>query len=132
MGRDRRVDQSPSVRLYRIAVQTIADHSRSWGRAESGWDDAPELVGALPTEGGEGTQRIGASDIRILVESLPDQPRVALTLKFGAGLRMAAIAAILDTSEEAARLLVVQATATLHQRLRRECRQDTRDASAHG
>ncbi len=60
---------------------------------------------------------MGAQDIWALIEALPEQQRVAMTLKYGEDLKLAEIGEIMGKSEGAVKLLVFRGTATLRQQL---------------
>ncbi|MHB8395332.1 MAG: RNA polymerase sigma factor [Candidatus Dormibacteria bacterium] len=117
IGRYRQTGHPFSAWLYQIAVNAITDHYRSRRRTEESIDESPEISdGSTPVDE-DVAQRMGAHDIWGLIEALPEQQRVAMTLKYGEDLRLAEIGVIMGKTEGAVKLLVFRGTATLRQRL---------------
>jgi len=117
IGRYRHTGHPFSSWLYQIAVNAITDHYRSRRRAEESLDDGPEIVDGSVAVDEEVAQRMGAQDIWDLIDSLPDQQRIAMTLKYGEDLKLAEVGVIMGKSEGAVKLLIFRGTATLRQRL---------------
>ena len=117
IGRYRHTGHPFSSWLYQIAVNAITDHYRSRRRSEESLDEGPELVDAATPVDEDVAQRMGAQDIWALIEALPEQQRVAMTLKYGEDLKLAEIGEIMGKSEGAVKLLVFRGTATLRQQL---------------
>ncbi len=117
IGRYRHAGHPFSSWLYQIAVNAITDHYRSRRRSEESLDEGPELVDAATPVDEDVAQRMGARDIWALIEALPEQQRVAMTLKYGEDLKLAEIGEIMGKSEGAVKLLIFRGTATLRQQL---------------
>jgi RNA polymerase sigma-70 factor (ECF subfamily) len=117
IGRYRHTGHPFSSWLYQIAINAITDHYRSRRRAEESLDDGPEIVDGSVAVDEEVAQRMGAQDIWDLIDSLPDQQRIAMTLKYGEDLKLAEVGVIMGKSEGAVKLLIFRGTATLRQRL---------------
>lgn len=117
IGRYRHTGHPFSAWLYQIAVNAITDHYRSRRRTEESLDQGAELSDPSTPVDEDVAQRMGAEDIWALIEALPEQQRVAMTLKYGEDLRLAEIGVIMGKSEGAVKLLVFRGTATLRQRL---------------
>lgn len=118
--------------LFRIATNVCLDHARRNGRLRpeplegkadgaAGGDDAERgPAGRLVDRSLEGdpVRVLEARDLRRLIgealRTLPPRERLVFGLRHGEGLRLAAIAEILQTSEETARNCLYRA----HQRLR--------------
>ncbi|MGA9775154.1 MAG: sigma-70 family RNA polymerase sigma factor [Candidatus Dormiibacterota bacterium] len=117
IGRYRSSGHPFSSWLYQIAVNAITDHYRSRRRSEESLDDVPDPVDPAPAVAEEVAHRLGAQAIWSHIESLPEQQRIAMTLKYGEDLKLAEIGAIMGKTEGAVKLLVFRGTATLRQRL---------------
>ncbi|MHB8311751.1 MAG: RNA polymerase sigma factor [Candidatus Dormibacteria bacterium] len=131
IGRYRHTGRPFSAWLYRIAVNAITDHYRSPRSAEDSLDGMPELVDASPAVEDEVAQRLGARDIWGLIESLPEQQRTAMTLKYGEDLKLAEIGGIMGKTEGAVKLLIFRGTATMRKRLQAQ-REQTSEGSRRG
>ena len=125
IGRYRHTGHPFSSWLYQIAINAITDHYRSRRRDEESLDDGPELVDGAVAVDEEVAQRMGAQDIWDLIDALPQQHRIAMTLKYGEDLKLAEVGVIMGKSEGAVKLLIFRGTATLRQRL-----QARRDSAA--
>lgn len=125
IGRYRHTGHPFSSWLYQIAINAITDHYRSRRRDEESLDDGPELVDGAVAVDEEVAQRMGAQDIWDLIDALPEQQRIAMTLKYGEDLKLAEVGVIMGKSEGAVKLLIFRGTATLRQRL-----QARRDSAA--
>ncbi len=117
IGRYRSSGHPFSSWLYQIAVNAITDHYRSRRRSEESLDDVPDPVDPAPAVAEEVAHRLGAQAIWAHIDSLPEQQRIAMTLKYGEDLKLAEIGTIMGKTEGAVKLLVFRGTATLRQRL---------------
>ena len=131
IGRYRHTGHPFSSWLYQIAINAITDHYRSRRRDEESLDDGPELIDGSVAVDEEVAQRMGAQDIWDLIESLPEQQRIAMTLKYGEDLKLAEIGVAMGKSEGAVKLLIFRGTATLRQRLQGR-RSNTEEGRVHG
>lgn len=118
--------------LFRITTNLCLDHARRNGQLRhepldgkaadgaAGRDEGEGAVGRLVDRSLEGdpVRALEAGDLRRLIGealgTLPPRERLVFGLRHGEGLRLAAIAEILQTSEETARNCLYRA----HQRLR--------------
>ena len=103
--------------LYQIAVNAITDHYRAHKRLEDSLDDVPDPLDPGPGLEDEVALRLSAREVWAQIESLPEQQRIAMTLKYGEDLKLAEIGQIMGKSEGAVKLLVFRGTATLRRRL---------------
>ncbi len=103
--------------LYQIAVNAITDHYRSQRHPEDSLDEVPDPVDSAPAVDEEVALRLSAQEVWTEIEELPEQQRIAMTLKYGGDLKLAEIGQIMGKSEGAVKLLVFRGTATLRQRL---------------
>jgi RNA polymerase sigma-70 factor (ECF subfamily) len=103
--------------LYQIAVNAITDHYRSQRHPEDSLDEVPDPVDSAPAVDEEVALRLSAQEVWTEIEELPEQQRIAMTLKYGEDLKLAEIGQIMGKSEGAVKLLVFRGTATLRQRL---------------
>jgi RNA polymerase sigma-70 factor (ECF subfamily) len=117
IGRYRHTGHPFSAWLYQIAVNAITDHYRARKRTEDSLDDVPELADSSVAVEDVVADRMGTGDIWALIEALPQQQRVAMTLKYGQDLKLAEIGLIMGKTEGAVKLLIFRGTATLRQRL---------------
>ena len=106
-----------SAWLYQIAVNASTDHYRSRRRAEDSLDEVPEPVDPTPAVDDEVANRMGAQAIWDLIEALPEQQRIAMSLKYGEDLKLAQIGVIMGKTEGAVKLLIFRGTASLRQHL---------------
>ncbi len=120
IGRYRPSGHPFSSWLYQIAVNAITDHYRSQRRGEASLEDRTELVSGEPEVEEEVAQRLGLARIQAAIESLPEQQRVAMSLKYSADLSLAEIGRIMGKSEGAVKLLVFRGTAQVRLQLRPE------------
>lgn len=118
IGRYRHTGRPFSAWLYQIAINAITDHYRSPRLAEGSLADMPELIDGSPPVEDKVAQRLGAQDIWGLIESLPEQQRIAMGLKYGDDLKLAEIGVIMGKTEGAVKLLIFRGTATIRERLR--------------
>ncbi|MFN2568304.1 MAG: RNA polymerase sigma factor [Candidatus Dormibacteria bacterium] len=116
IGRYRPSGHPFSAWLYQISINAIADHYRS-RRPTSNIDDAIGLAdGQLPVE--ERTvQRLEAARVWGAIDMLPEQQRIAMTLRLGEDLKLAQIAEIMGKSEGAVKLLIHRGVAGVRLRL---------------
>ncbi|MHB1501709.1 MAG: RNA polymerase sigma factor [Candidatus Dormibacteria bacterium] len=117
IGRYRHTGHPFSSWLYQIAINAITDHYRSRRRSEDSLDEGPELIDSATPVDEDVAQRLGVQHIWALIEALPEQQRVAMTLKYGEDLKLAEIGEIMGKSEGAVKLLIFRGTATLRQQL---------------
>ncbi len=101
--------------LYRIALNTIRDHSRH-GPAEADLGQAVEPASALPAVPDEVIRRDQSRQVWEAVGHLPHRQRDAIVLRFGEDLRTNHVAWIMGKSSPAIKLLVYRGV----RRLRRE------------
>lgn len=120
IGRYRSSGHPFSSWLYQIAVNAITDHYRARRRPEESLDEVADPVDRAPGVEEAVADRLGAAGIWAHIESLPEQQRIAMTLKYGEDLKLAEIGTIMGKSEGAVKLLVFRGTATLRQRLSKE------------
>jgi RNA polymerase sigma-70 factor (ECF subfamily) len=119
IGRYRPSGHPFSAWLYQIASNAITDHYRSRQRTEDSLEGGRELAaGGAPVDE-EVAQRMGLAQIWEAIESLPDQQRAAMTLKYSEDLPLAEIGQILGKSEGAIKLLIFRGTATVRTELLR-------------
>lgn len=118
IGRYRSTGHPFSAWLYQIAVNAIRDHYRGQRRAEDSLDDVADPVDPAPGVAEEVGHRMGLESIWALIEALPEQQRIAMTLKYGEDLKLADIGEVMGKTEGAVKLLIFRGTATLRQRLR--------------
>lgn len=116
IGRYRPSGHPFSSWLYQISLNAIADHFRS-RRPTSSLDDAVRIVdGGTPVD-----ERIihnaEAARVWAAIDGLPEQQRIAMTLKLGEDLKLAQIGEIMGKSEGAVKLLVHRGTLAVRQRL---------------
>jgi len=119
IGRYRPSGHPFSAWLYQIAINTITDHYRSRKRSEDSLESGPELASGAPAVDDAVAERIGLDQIWRTIESLPDQQRTAMTLKYSQDLPLAEIGRIMGKSEGAVKLLVFRGTATVRETLRK-------------
>ncbi|MGZ4174133.1 MAG: RNA polymerase sigma factor [Solirubrobacteraceae bacterium] len=99
--------------LLTIAHRKAIDHARARGRR-------PSPVPEVPEQGVAPAHADGVPEIFVRVRALPPKQRTAVALRFGADAPYAEIAAVMATSEEAARRSVHEGL----KRLRREYTHD--------
>ena len=131
IGRYRHTGRPFSAWLYRIAINAITDHYRSRRSAEDSLDGMPELVDASPAVEDEVAHRLGAQDIWSLIESLPKQQRIAMTLKYGEDMKLAQIGDVMGKTEGAVKLLIFRGTASMRRLLQAQPEQ-TSEGSRRG
>jgi RNA polymerase sigma factor (sigma-70 family) len=85
--------------LFTIAHRKVIDHVRARARRPTPVHDAGEAIAAAPVT----TAADGDGDLWAAVAALPRKQRTAVALRFIADSAYAEIAAVMDTSEEAAR-----------------------------
>ncbi|HVA20969.1 MAG TPA: sigma-70 family RNA polymerase sigma factor [Candidatus Micrarchaeia archaeon] len=99
-----------SAWLYQIAANAIADHHRGRRHPETDLEEAGQLA-----EGGPGLEdtvlaRAEAKRVWVAIDALPEQQRMAMTLKYAEDLRLAEIGIIMGKSEGAIKLLIHRGT----------------------
>lgn len=118
IGRYRPSGHPFSAWLYQIAINTITDHYRSRKRGEDSLESGPELASGGVAVDDQVAQRMGLDEIWRAIDSLPEQQRTAMTLKYSEDLPLAEIGRIMGKSEGAIKLLVFRGTATVRETLR--------------
>lgn len=118
IGRYRPSGHPFSAWLYQIAINTITDHYRSRKRSEESLDSGPELASGGVAVDDQVAERMGLDQIWQAIESLPDQQRTAMSLKYSEDLPLAEIGRIMGKSEGAIKLLIFRGTATVRSALR--------------
>ncbi len=118
IGRYRPSGHPFSAWLYQIAINTITDHYRSRKRAEDSLESGPELASSAAPVDDQVAELVGLDQIWQAIESLPEQQRTAMTLKYAEDLPLAEIGRIMGKSEGAIKLLVFRGTATVRAALR--------------
>ncbi len=120
IGRYRPSGHPFSAWLYQIAINAITDHFRGRKRTEESLESKPELLDPAPAVEEAVTERLRTSQIWDAIASLPEQQRIAMTLKYQEDMKLAEIGRIMGKSEGAVKLLIFRATATLRGRLQRK------------
>ena len=105
-----------SAWLYQISVNAITDHYRA-ARPTSNIDDAIGVSDGSRPLADDIADRAEASRVWAAIDALPEQQRMALTLKLGEDLKLADIGVIMGKSEGAIKLLVHRGMVTLRARL---------------
>ncbi|MGH7643327.1 MAG: RNA polymerase sigma factor [Candidatus Dormibacteria bacterium] len=118
IGRYRPSGHPFSAWLYQIAVNTITDHYRSHKRSADSLESGPELASGGTAVDDQVAERLELDQIWLAIDSLPEQQRTAMTLKYAEDLPLAEIGRIMGKSEGAIKLLVFRGTATLRAALR--------------
>jgi RNA polymerase sigma-70 factor (ECF subfamily) len=118
IGRYRPSGHPFSAWLYQIAINTITDHYRSRKRGEDSLESGPELASGGVAVDDQVAEQMGLDQIWQAIESLPDQQRTAMTLKYSEDLPLAEIGRIMGKSEGAIKLLVFRGTASVRLALR--------------
>lgn len=116
IGRYRPSGHPFSAWLYQISSNAIADHYRS-RRPTSDIEEAIELAnsGAPPEE--RALLSAEAARVWAAIDALPEQQRMAMTLKLGNDLKLATIGEIMGKSEGAVKLLIHRGMTTVRSRL---------------
>ncbi len=105
-----------SAWLYQISANAIADHFRQ-RRPQSSLDAAVELADRARPVADQVVELAEAARIWAAIDSLPEQQRVAMTLKLGEDLKLAQIGVIMGKSEGAVKLLIHRGMMGVRQRL---------------
>lgn len=102
--------------LFRVAAHVVADHYRQRERAnevslsETMVDDSISLDEKV-------NRSLRAAELRAAMQELTDDQQRVLSLRFGAGMRIREVAAIVEKSEGAVKQLQLRAIAALAKRL---------------
>ena len=105
-----------SAWLYQISANAIADHYRQRRTAQS-LDTAIEVVDPSRPVAERVVESEEARRVWAAIDSLPEQQRVAMTLKLGEDLKLAQIGTIMGKSEGAVKLLIHRGMAGVRLRL---------------
>jgi len=105
-----------SAWLYQISINAIADHYRS-KRPTSSIDEAVGIPDRQLPVDERTVQRLEAARVWSAIDTLPEQQRMAMTLKLGEDLKLAQIAEIMGKSEGAIKLLIHRGVTGVRQRL---------------
>ncbi len=105
-----------SAWLYQISSNAIADHFRQ-RRPHSSLDAAVEVADPARPVADRVVELAEAARIWAAIDSLPEQQRVAMTLKLGEDLKLAQIGVIMGKSEGAVKLLIHRGMLGVRQRL---------------
>jgi RNA polymerase sigma-70 factor (ECF subfamily) len=106
-----------SAWLYQISANAIADHFRQRRTPTSSLDDAVQVADPEVGVADRVVRSAEAARVWAAIDSLPEQQRMAMTLKLGEDLRLAQIGAIMGKSEGAVKLLIHRGMAGVRQRL---------------
>ncbi|HUY97971.1 MAG TPA: sigma-70 family RNA polymerase sigma factor [Verrucomicrobiae bacterium] len=99
-----------SAWLYQIAANAIADHHRGRRHPETELEEAGDVAdGAEPLEETV-VARAEAARVWAAIAALPEQQRMAMTLKYAEDLRLAEIGKIMGKTEGAIKLLIHRGT----------------------
>ncbi len=96
--------------LYRIAANKVADHFR---HEPSSGELSDELADTATQVDATAIHNLEVQDVWRLVEDLPPQQRVAMTLRFRDDLSAREAAAVMGKSEAAVKLLIYRAVGRL-------------------
>jgi RNA polymerase sigma-70 factor (ECF subfamily) len=91
--------------LYQISVNAIADHYRA-KKPQSSLDDAIGIADPQRPVADRVVESAEAARVWAAIDSLPEQQRIAMTLKLGEDLKLAQIGVIMGKSEGAIKLLI--------------------------
>lgn len=116
IGRYRPSGHPFSAWLYQISVNAIADHYRQ-KRPTSNLDDAVAVADPQRAVAERVIDSSEAARVWAAIDTLPEQQRIALTLKLGEDLKLAQIAEIMGKTEGAIKLLVHRGMIGVRQRL---------------
>lgn len=94
-----------SAWLYQISVNAIADHYRA-KKPQSSLDDAIAVADPQRPVADRVVESAEAARVWAAIDSLPEQQRIAMTLKLGEDLKLAQIGLIMGKSEGAIKLLI--------------------------
>jgi len=96
--------------LYRIAVNAVADHYRHEASTGELSEEVPDTATQVEVTA---IRHLEVQAVWRLVEDLPPQQRVAMTLRFRDDLSARAAAAVMGKSEAAVKLLIYRAVGRL-------------------
>ncbi len=99
-----------SAWLYQIASNAIADHHRGRRHPEAELEEAGDVVDGRPPVEETVVARAEAARVWAAINALPEQQRVAMTLKYAEDLRLAEIGMIMGKTEGAIKLLIHRGT----------------------
>jgi RNA polymerase sigma-70 factor (ECF subfamily) len=116
IGRYRSTGPPFSAWLYQISTNAITDHHRS-KKPTSELEAAFDLAVDEPGLDEQIAQKQEAARIWAVIDTLPEQQRMALTLKLGEDLKLAQIGVIMGKSEGAVKLLVHRAMQSMRKKL---------------
>jgi len=105
-----------SAWLYQISANAIADHFRQ-RRTVSSLDAAIEVVDPSRPVADRVVETEEARRVWAAIDGLPEQQRIAMTLKLGEDLKLAQIGVIMGKSEGAVKLLIHRGMLGVRQRL---------------
>lgn len=105
IGRYQDTGKPFSAWLYQIAVNSVADRYRS-ARPVEDIDEQRDLAVAGPSLEDVAAQRDELRRIWTIVETLPRQQRVAMVLKFQEDMKIEDIAAVMEKTPGAVKLLI--------------------------
>ena len=105
-----------SAWLYQISVNAIADHYRA-RKPTSNIDDAIGVADREQPLDERVAQKQEAARVWAAIDTLPDQQRMAITLKLGEDLKLADIGVVMGKSEGAIKLLIHRGMIGLRSRL---------------
>ncbi len=131
IGRYRHTGRPFSAWLYRIATNAITDRYRFRRSVDDSLHCFSELEDASPAAQDEVARRLGAREVLSLIESLPAQQRIAMTLKYGEDMELAQIGVVMGKTEGAVKLLIVRGTASMRSLLQAPLEQSS-EGSRHG
>ena len=100
--------------LYRIAVNAVADHYRHESSTGELSEELPDTATQVEATA---IRHLEIQDVWRLVEHLPPQQRVAMTLRFRDDLSAREAAAVMGKSEPAVKLLIYRAVGRLRSEL---------------
>jgi RNA polymerase sigma-70 factor, ECF subfamily len=108
-----------SAWLYRIATNAVIDHARAH-KLTVELDDAVDAPDRAAPVDEQAINRVEAARVWTAIDALSEAQRAAVTLRYGADLPIAAIAARLGRSEGAVKLLLNRGLAAVRARLEGE------------
>lgn len=117
MPRYRDTGRPFSAWLYQIALNAIADHFRA-RRPAASLEVLPHLQDGGVSVADEVADKDRVVSIWYEIDALPPQQRTAIALKIGEDQSLAAIAAAMNKSEGAVKLLIHRGMTTLRAKLR--------------
>lgn len=112
LKRGRAPDDSPRGWLLTVARNVVADHYRKQSRWQ--WTRLTEwLVSDVQSPDQHTDQQLSAAALRQSVDKLPKAQQDVLALRFGYGMPVREVAALLEKSEGAVKMLQARAVAAL-------------------